>query len=69
MVTLYTSHCPRCKVFENLLKTKKIEYNTVDDEKIYLPIADEHDIMSMPFASVDGTIMNHKQFQDYIVQR
>jgi glutaredoxin len=32
MVTLYTTHCPQCRVVEAKLKQKNIEYNEVTDE-------------------------------------
>ena len=31
MVTLYTTHCPKCNVLEKKLDKKKIEYTLVDD--------------------------------------
>lgn len=61
MIKLYSSHCPQCMVVENTMKQKKIEYEVIDDAEKYMPIANENGIMSMPFADVDGKIMNGKE--------
>lgn len=66
MVTLYSSHCPKCKVLEKLMEQKGIEFELVDDESVYLPIADNNNIMSMPFAEINGEIVNTKGLQNYI---
>lgn len=31
MITLYTTHCVRCKVLETKLDNKKVSYDVVDD--------------------------------------
>lgn len=33
MITLYSTHCPRCRVIELKLQKKKIDYQIIDDEK------------------------------------
>lgn len=45
---------------------KHIGYEEIDDEAIYLPIAYANQILSMPFADVDGIIYDSKQLQDLI---
>ena len=64
----YTSHCPKCKVLKTLTDNKKIEYTEIDNEDIYIPIAESNGIMSMPFAEIDGQILDTKQLQKYITE-
>lgn len=66
MIKLYSSHCPQCMIIEQMLKNKKIEFEIIDDEKIYFPIAEKNDISSMPFADIDGEIMNTNKLREYI---
>lgn len=66
MIAFYTSHCPKCKVLKQLMDNKKIKYLEIDDEDIYMQIADENKIMSMPFAYINGTIYTTQELQKYI---
>ena len=66
MIKLYSSHCPMCVVVENILKQKNINYEVCDDEKEYLPIAEQSGIKSMPFADVNGKMMKGKELIDMI---
>lgn len=68
MIEFYTSHCPKCKILKQLMDKNKIEYIEIDNEDIYMPLAGKNGIMSMPFAKVDGKIMNTKQLLDYITK-
>ena len=68
MIEFYSSHCPKCIVLENLMKQKGIEYNCIDEEDIYMKIAKENNIMSMPFAKVGDKILNSKELQRYIME-
>jgi len=45
-----------------------LAYEEINDAKIYMPIADENRILSMPFAEVDGKILDTKQLQIYITE-
>lgn len=65
-VILYSSHCVNCNLYQCVMDKKGIGYKIVDDENVYLPIADSHHITSMPFADVDGTIMDTKQLELWI---
>lgn len=49
------------------MKNRKIKFELIDDENIYLPIAKKNKIMSMPFAEINGKIYNTKEFQKYIM--
>lgn len=68
-ITFYSLHCPKCKVLEKLMKEKNIEYTLVDSEDIVLKVADENNIVGMPFADIDGQIFNTKQLQNFINER
>jgi len=69
MIKFYTSHCPKCKVLKKLMDDKKIEYKEIDDENIYLEIAEKNNIISMPFAEIDERVVNTKELQNYIMGR
>ena len=66
MIKLYSSHCPQCEVIEKILKNKNIDFEIIDNEDIYLDIAEKNGIASMPFADVDGNIINGKNLFNYI---
>ena len=61
-VTLYTTHCPKCKTLATLLERKALEFQVIDDEKIML----EKGFMSVPMLEVDGQIMDYKAATDWI---
>lgn len=69
MIKFYTSHCPKCKVLKKLMDDKKIEYEEIDDENIYLEIANKNNIISMPFAEINERVVNTKELQNYIMGR
>lgn len=69
MIKFYTSHCPRCKVLKMLMENNGMEYIEVDDENVYMPIAKDNKILSMPFAEIDGVVYGSKELQKYIVEK
>lgn len=69
MIKFYSSHCPRCNVLKMLMNNNGMEYIEIDDENIYMPIAKENKILSMPFAEIDGVIYGSKELQKYIVEK
>ena len=69
MIKFYTSHCPRCKVLKMLMENNGMEYIEIDDENVYMPIAKENKILSMPFAEIDGVVYGGKELQKYIVEK
>jgi len=48
------------------MTNKGIKFEVIDDENIYLSIAELNNIMSMPFAEINGKIYNSKELQKYI---
>lgn len=67
MIKFYTSHCPKCKVLKKLMDDKGIEYEEIDDENIYLEIAEKNNIISMPFAEINERVVNTKELQNFIM--
>lgn len=65
-ITLFSNHCPKCKVLEKLMRDKNIEFTLVDSEELVFKVADENNINSMPFAEVNGNILTTKELQDFI---
>ena len=53
----YTIGCPMCHQIEAALKSKGIEFEKITDEDTIMDIADAHNIMSAPFAELDGEIL------------
>ena len=47
---------------------KHIEYNEIDDENIYIPIAEKHNIASMPFGEINGKVVTNKELMKYITE-
>lgn len=53
MIVLYTIDCPKCRILEQKLDSKNIQYETVKD----LNVMQELGIMSAPVLSVDGELL------------
>ena len=62
MVTLYTTHCPKCKVLEKKLALKEINYIEVSDKERMIQLG----FKSAPILEVDGRIYNFKEANDYL---
>ena len=54
MVTLYTTHCPQCKVLEAKLNQKSIQYETCEDQSTMHALG----FRAAPMLGVDGTYLN-----------
>jgi len=65
MITLYTTHCPRCKVLETKLKNKGLDYSVVDDENEIINLG----ILSVPVLNVDDVFYQFKEANDWINQQ
>ena len=61
-VTLYTTHCPKCKVLEKKLNSKNINYNEVTDTNIMIAKG----FTSTPMLEVDGTIMDFAEANKWV---
>lgn len=62
MVTLYTTHCPKCVVLEKKLTSKNIEFNLVED----VDVMTEKGFMSAPMLEVDGEVMDFVTANNWI---
>lgn len=54
MVTLYSTHCPKCKIIEKKLREKEISYNEINDVDAML----EMGLTTVPWLNVDGELMD-----------
>ncbi len=62
MITLYTTHCPQCRVLEAKLNKKGIEYQENTDIEIMTQMG----FMSVPILEVDGQFMNFTEANTWI---
>lgn len=62
MITLFSTHCPKCNVLEKKLKAKNIEYEEVND----VEAMKEKGIVTVPVLEVDGEVMDFKAASDWI---
>ena len=53
-ITLYTTHCPKCKVLETKLQQRGLEYETVEDENIMV----EKGFLSAPMLEIDEEVFD-----------
>ena len=62
MITLYTTHCPKCRVIESKLKNKNIQYeeNTDVNEMI------QKGFQAAPILEVDGKALGFKEANDWV---
>lgn len=62
MITVYTTHCPKCKVIETKLKAKNMDYVEVADMNEIVKLG----FQSVPVVEVDGTIMDFAEANQWI---
>lgn len=62
MITLYSTHCPRCCIIEKKLKSNGIEFELCDDEDAML----EKGFKEVPKLEVDGVLMDFKEANEWI---
>lgn len=53
-VTLYTTHCPKCKVLESKLNSKNIAYDEITDVEEMTRLG----FQAVPMLKVDDTVMD-----------
>ena len=68
-ITLYTIHCPKCKMLQKLMEIKKVNFDVVDDMKTVTSVAMEYDIKSAPFAIINGELYDAKKLQQWIKEQ
>lgn len=57
MITLYTTHCPRCKVLKAKLDSENIDYEVVEGEEAIR----EKGFVTTPLLEVDGKVMEFSE--------
>ena len=62
MITLYTTHCPKCRVLEAKLAQKGIEYQENTDIDYMSSLG----IMSVPVLKVDGELLDFTTANNWI---
>ena len=62
MITLYSTHCPKCVVLEKKLQSKEIEFTLVEDQDEMI----KKGFMSAPMLEVDGKIMDFVEANKWI---
>ena len=61
-VTLYSTHCPKCRVLENKLKEKNINYEEVNDVTIMQSLGFEF----VPKLRVGNDVYDFKEAMEWI---
>ena len=61
-ITLYTTHCPKCKVLEIQLQKKGLTYNTIEDTDKMI----EKGFSTTPILEVDGEVMDYTAAVNYL---
>lgn len=61
-ITLYTTHCPKCKVIEKKLESKKIQYT----EETNIEKIEELGFVSVPVLQVDGEFLEFADANKWI---
>lgn len=62
MITLYTTHCPKCQVLEKKLEKANILYETCEDTTVMK----EKNFTSTPMLEIDGKLFSFKEAIDWI---
>ena len=62
MITLYITHCPRCRILEEKLDDKGIEYTIVTD----IEEMSKLNIMSVPVLKINDKLLPFKEANDWV---
>lgn len=66
MVTLYTTHCPKCRVIEKKLEQKNIPYETLEDVEEIIELG----FRTVPILKVDdNTYLNFTEANNWIKEQ
>lgn len=57
MITLYSTHCPKCRILERKLQEKHIVYDEVNDVQVML----EKGMTEAPMLQIDGVALNFSE--------
>ena len=62
MITVYTTHCPRCKILEKTLVSRGVDYVAVEDVDIIMAKG----FQMVPMMEVDGKVLDYKEAMFWI---
>ncbi len=62
LITLYSTHCPRCNVLKKKLKQRNIDYKEIDN----VETIKAKGYLSVPILEVDNLCMDFKQAVNWI---
>lgn len=63
MLKLYTTHCVKCKILQDLLDSKNVEYQEITDVELMLSLG----MVSSPSLEIEnGTILNFADAVQYV---
>lgn len=62
VVTLYTTHCPKCKTLAERLEKKNVAFETCEDMKVLVAKG----FKTVPMLEVDGHIMDFVQANKWV---
>ena len=65
MITLYTTHCPRCKVLKAKLDSENIDYEVVEGEEAIR----EKGFVTIPLLEVDDKVMTFAEAMQWVNTR
>lgn len=63
-MTLYTTHCSRCRVLEAALKNKNVTYETCED----VDKMEELGLMAAPALEVNGKLLQYDEAMKYVME-
>ena len=61
-IILYSNNCPRCKILEQKMQEKHIEYNKIEDEEIFR----QKQFSFMPMLEIENRLLSFKEAFNYI---
>ena len=65
MVIMYSTGCPKCKVLQSKLESKKISYVVVSDVSSIIAKG----ITTVPVLEIDGRLLDFKKAVDWVNER
>ena len=65
MITLYTTHCPRCKVLKAKLDSEKLDYEVVEGEEAIR----EKGFVTTPLLEVDDKVLTFAEAMQWVNTR
>jgi glutaredoxin len=62
VITVYTTHCPRCKILEKTLTSRGVDYVAVEDVDVIMA----RGFQMVPMMEVDGKVLDYKEAMFWI---